>query len=349
MSKPVWHFPPRLGGIDYVNDRSSAYFKDAPVPKLVRELIQNSLDAKHPGFDRPVMVRFSETLVKRDLIGGEDLENHLRSCQERAEREIGPDLASDYSRALSVIEQEGLPCLKVQDLGTIGLNEDRWKALVTQEGAVSKNNGAPGGSFGIGKNAILNVSDLKTVFYSTRLVEGRRGRVEKLQGKATLTGHTDPAGSGQDLQHIGFYSRHDFGPVMGRDIPTFFRLEETGTAVFIMGFNPHASDWVQQIAAATIENFFHAIHHRRLTVEVSAREEEQVMIDHQTIDHLFEQLPPINRGAVHYYRTIRDCGEADVHLTERFKGVGRLRVCVDFAEGAPRRMAHINRQGYADH
>lgn len=345
MTKPAWHFPPRHGGIDYVNDRSSAYFKDAPVPKLVRELIQNSLDAKHRGFDRPVTVRFSETAVERDLIGGDELENHLRSCKERAETEIGPNLASTYSHALSVVERQTIPCLKVQDLGTMGLNEDRWKALVTQEGAVSKSSGAPGGSFGIGKNAILNVSDLKTVFYSTRLVEGRRGRVEKLQGKATLTGHTDPSGSGQDLQHIGFYSRHGSSPVTGREIPTFFRLKETGTAVFIMGFNPHASDWVEQIVAATIENFFHAIHHRRLTVEVSAREENPVLVDHQTIDQLFDQISPINRNAVHYYRTIRDCGEADVYLTQRFRGVGSLRVCVAFTEGAPRRMAHINRNG----
>ena len=95
-----------------------------------------------------------------------------------------------YTNALSVIAKRDIPCLKVQDKGTMGLNDARWKALVTQEGAVSKGSGAPGGSYGIGKNAILNVSDLQTVFYSTRLVEGRKGLVTKLQGKATLTGHS---------------------------------------------------------------------------------------------------------------------------------------------------------------
>ena len=85
--------------------------------------------------------------------------------------------------------EDDIPCLKVQDTGTVGLNSARWKALVVQEGAVSKGGGAPGGSYGIGKNATLNVSDLQTVFYSTRLVEGRKGLVTKLQGKATLTGH----------------------------------------------------------------------------------------------------------------------------------------------------------------
>ena len=70
LTSPTWRFPPRNGGIDYVNDPSSTHFSDAPIAKLVRELIQNSLDAKHDGFADPVTVTFSETTVKRGLIGG---------------------------------------------------------------------------------------------------------------------------------------------------------------------------------------------------------------------------------------------------------------------------------------
>ena len=42
LTRPTWKFPSRNGGIDYVNDPSSAHFSDAPIAKLVRELIQNS-------------------------------------------------------------------------------------------------------------------------------------------------------------------------------------------------------------------------------------------------------------------------------------------------------------------
>ena len=87
--------------------------------------------------------------------------------------------------ALDTVRIRNVPCLKIEDAVTTGLTDRRWNALVLQEGAVSKGNGAPGGSFGIGKNAVMNVSDLQTVFYSTRYVQGRKGRVEKLQGKAT--------------------------------------------------------------------------------------------------------------------------------------------------------------------
>ena len=228
--------------------------------------------------------------------------------------------SSTTARLLSLSGEE-IPCLKVQDTGTMGLNEARWSAVVVQEGAVSKGRGAPGGSFGIGKNAIMNVSDLQTVFYSTRLVEGRNGKV-------TLTGHPDPGGSGDDLQHIGFYGRGEDGPITGRDIPEFFQLDDTGTAVLIMGFNPHASDWVDQVATAVIENFFHAIHHQNLTVRINPEDGSVVRIDHQTIDYLFEQFRPINRNAVHYYRAIRDLNEDDVELTTRFRNLGK-------AQGTP--------------
>ena len=345
LARPTWSFPPRNGGIDYVNDPSSTHFSDDPIAKLVRELIQNSLDAKHDGMGEPVTVTFSETSVKRRLIGGAALERHLRSCLDRATDDDRSDMVDVYANALSVIKRRDIPCLKVQDTGTMGLNDARWKALVIQEGAVSKGTGAPGGSYGIGKNAILNVSDLQTVFYSTRLVEGRKGLVTKLQGKATLTGHSDPGGSKDDLQHIGFYSLKKGGPIMGREIPEFFQLADTGTGVFIMGFNPHSSNWVDQVATAAIENFFYAIHHQNLTVQILPRDGGPVRIDHQTIDYLFERLNPINRDAVHYYRTIRDLPSEDIAATRRFKELGRLSAYIVFAEGSPRRVAHINRNG----
>ena len=122
-------------------------------------------------------------------------------------------------------------------------------------------------------------------------------------------------------------------------------MTETGTSVFIMGFNPHSSDWVNQVATAAIENFFYAIHHQNLTVSIVPENGNPVRIDHQTIDYLFERLTPINRNAVHYYRTIRDLQEGDVEMTRRFKGLGQLKAFIVFAEGSPRRIAHINRNG----
>ena len=103
---------------------------------------------------------------------------------------------------------------------------------------------------------MLNVSDLRTVFYSTRYIQRREGRVEKLQGKATLMDHPNPQDKSESLQHVGFYSMPHGEAVLTTQIPDFFRLDGVGTGVFIMGFNPRSNDWTREVTAAVIENFF---------------------------------------------------------------------------------------------
>ena len=80
--------------------------------------------------------------MKRGLIGGAALQRHLQSCLDRANDDERPDMVDVYTNALSVIKRSDIPCLKVHDTGTIGLNDARWKALVNQEGAVSKSRGS---------------------------------------------------------------------------------------------------------------------------------------------------------------------------------------------------------------
>ena len=79
-------------------------------------------------------------------------------------------IAETYQKALDSLVQPKIRCLKIQDTGTTGLRDDSWDSLVTQEGAVRKLDSMAGGNYGIGKNAVLNVSDLKTVFYCTRYI-----------------------------------------------------------------------------------------------------------------------------------------------------------------------------------
>ena len=191
--KATWQFPPNSGGIDVIQDSSSFHFSDAPIANVVREVIQNSLDAREGGLDR-VTVKFIEESVNPSLVGGYQLIHHLTQCLARARQEERLSIQAVYERALQTASRDSLRCLKIQDTGTTGLKDTKWDALVLQEGSVKKNSGTivPGGSYGIGKNAVLNVSDLMTVFYSTRYVQGRKGRVEKLQGKATLMTHQNP-------------------------------------------------------------------------------------------------------------------------------------------------------------
>ncbi|MCY4578424.1 MAG: hypothetical protein OXD31_05190 [Chloroflexi bacterium] len=333
--------------MDYVQDPSSSHFNEAPIPNLVREVIQNSLDARYDGLSEPVRVTFSEFSVKKALIGGSALERHVRGCRDRAEEKNWPDIAESYQRALDVLSQSEIRCLKIEDSGTTGLKDNLWNSLVTQEGAVNKVGQIAGGAYGIGKNAVLNVSDLNTVFYSTRFI-GRdgpkkrriRGRIDKLQGKATLMSHPDPSASDEMLQHIGFYTDEDGGPLTGaRVIPRDFRLDDTGTGVFIMGFNPRSDDWTAEVAKAAADNYFYAIHHKQLVVSIRPLDGVPIEIVHDTLDNQFTDR---NAPAYFYYRAVR---EAKPRRTKQIDNLGELDTYLLFDENAPRRTGYINRNG----
>ena len=337
-SEAYWQFPPRFGGIDYVQDPSSAYFSDNPLPKLVREVIQNSLDAKEPGLNDPVRVVFVETHVQPHVIGASDLKRHLLACRDRARDDKRANVRKYYDRALTALNAKQIRCLQIVDSGTTGLQGSNWDALVSQEGSVRKPGDSPGGSYGIGKNAVFNVSDLRTVFYSTRCLE--RGRVEKLQGKATLMSHANPNNKKEQVQHIGFFAMPGVKPLLGQEILDFFRLGDVGAGVFIMGFNPRSEEWAREVTHATIENFFYAIHHKRLVVRVKAHKSNEIVVDHETLDPLFESQGN-DKPSYHYYRAIRD---ENPNRTVEIGKIGSLDVHVMIGSG-PRRTAYVNRNG----
>ena len=338
-----WHFPTRNGGIDFIQDASSAHFSDEPIPKLVREVLQNSLDAKESGIYEPVVVKFRSNRIDRRLIGAAQLYKHLTACLNRAKSEhYTPTLIRFYENACKALKSDTVSCLSIIDSQTTGLSDSKWNALVVQEGSVRKSSvGAPGGSYGIGKNAALNVSDIHTVFYSTRYVNGREGRVEKMQGKATLMSHPNPENEDEDVQHIGFYTAQNGEPLLTTKIPDFFKLNEPGAGVFIMGFNPRSSNWMKDVACAVIENFFDAVHKKNLIVEISPENAESVTVNHETIDQLFQDLFSKTPDAFYYYKAIRD---AEVMPTPDIDKAGVLNAQVLIGSG-PRRTAYINRNG----
>ena len=338
-SNSNWQFPPSNKGVDVVNDPSSAHFSDDPVSKLVREVIQNSLDAKESGLTTPVVVRFTETIIRRGLIGAPELKRHLVACRNRSKDEKWFQIRDAYQRALDTLRPRQIRCLKIVDSGTTGLNGAKWDALVFQEGAVQKSGGAPGGSYGIGKNAVFNLSDLQTVFYCTRYLDGRKGRVEKFQGKATLMTHPDPHNESRDLQHIGFFRSSNGEPIFTTQIHKFFRLDEPGTGVFIIGFNPRSQNWADEITSAVIENFFYAIHYKMLVVEIETDEGSKINISHETLDHLFSQSK--RSDSYHYYKSISD---KKVLQTPEIDKIGVIDVHLAIGSG-PRRIAYVNRNG----
>lgn len=328
-----------------MTNSGSHNFRNDPMGKMVREVIQNSLDAHVPDIEDPVIVTFSNDVINAEIIGQKFLALHIMSCLDRTKTdENAKRLRSTYERAAEVVSSKEFQCLSIIDANTQGLQSRSWNALIHQEGAVIKSNATPGGTFGVGKNAPFNLSDINTVFYSTRFLT-RRGRQEQMEGKSILIPHPDPNPdqvTRHTLQHAGFYRKLDSTPIEGRQIPDYFRLSHNGTGIYIVGFNPDGRDWQTESILAILRNFSYAVHHRQLVVNIKTQTDNpQVTISDTTMEELFTYYTSADDKHRNYYFAIR---QKPTYSTKEWKPVGTLNVWVRNNCG-PRRTAYLNRNG----
>ena len=356
-SRPNWHFPPTGGGIEVIQESATTNFRESPLDKFVREVLQNSTDA-HDHNAGPVEVTFREAVYPSELFGAEALIEHTEAACLAATKENQPKLTDQYQKASETLKRPTIRCLNITDQNTTGLAGSKWDALLTKAGAIRKDQTTAGGRFGIGKNAVFNVSTAKTAFYYTCFQDGtgrKRHRVEKWMGKSVLTAHTIGE---ETLQHIGFY-RHSGGqPIEGSAIPDPFRMKTVpgqpntppnGTTITVLGFEPRSADWPQEIAKSAAANFFYAIHRDQLIVKVVDFDGNETRIDRNTLKNIFakhdrgaNQEDPFSR-AHSYYKAIRGQGDiADVKLPAPIDGAVEARIILN---DGPSRSAYVNWNG----
>ena len=349
-----WHFPPSSGGVSYgLTDAARTYFQAGRLRHVAREAIQNSLDSHDTGFPT-VEVALVDCTIAKASFEGDTLESHIAACLLEVERTGATNSERDkevLQRGIDGLRESEVRCLAIIDSGTRGLLPDYWHALVESEGIVQKGGGVSGGSYGIGKNAVFTVSDIFSVFYSTRYLDARRGRVELCQGKARLMTHARPRlnrskakPSARDyLQNTGFFRSGGMKPLMGRsEIPEQFRLPDgASTGIFILGFNPHSDDWVTDVKRAVCENFFMAIGKGQLSVTIQSAIGREVVISNETIDDILGGLES-SQDFYRYYRVSRQ--RQSTHVTTMGPPLGKLDLFLDAADG-PSRTAYLNRKG----
>ena len=350
---PTWRFAPTGGGAEYGKSPGQHYFANDAVTKMVREVLQNSLDHPARGVDT-VDVTFKLIHVEPNAIGVEELKPHIESSLAEVTRDHDSEAIKHYEKMLQAISQPAIPCLAITDTGTTGLQGPNWRNLIFREGTPTNSDGqAKGGSFGIGKNAPFNLSSCNTVIYSTRYLSiAAKGRVEHMAGRSQLVSHDDPNRPDEPdhrLQQIGFLGIHEVKPnmpVAGPQVPQLFRLNQQGTGVFIVFFDTSIHhDWVNETAKATVTQFFYAIHARKMavTIEGDVGTKPRV-ISHDTLDIELENCGPADPTR-HYYQAITENEPILTIPTGRLGQMGSVQVWISTAKGSPRRTAHINRRG----
>lgn len=174
------------------NDPRREYFRrHGPVKSMVRELGQNSLDARSNFAEGPVRIVFElKTVDATSIPDFDNLSAHILAANEATERLAGPN--KDFQKAAQATKQRTVPVLRVSDYNTTGLlgNENDVEsplAALTRTSGVSAKPTGTGGSFGIGAAAGAFNSRLLTVFWTT-MAENRPSEVV-FAGRADLASH----------------------------------------------------------------------------------------------------------------------------------------------------------------
>lgn len=326
MCEIGWNFPSSGGGAQAgFNDPGIETYAGKPFESLAREIIQNSLDAR-VDFDKPVVVAFQvEDILSSEFPKHADFLGIMKKCLQENKQE---DKAGKFfRRAVDILQKPKIACLKVLDYNTTGLRDGKkgddkhgqWHCLVKATGQNTNENSIAGGSYGIGKSAPFAVSDLRTVFYSTRYEEN--GDVMcRAQGKSILVSHKL---KGSDYsQAIGFYGvKNNCEKLTNNDVPELLQRssrEGYGTTLLIPGFSEQKK-WQEKIIAAVISNYFHAIHTKHLEVLIQGSE-DLVVIDAESLPKIFtnKKVNNINKDiskdvatARAYYRAISEYSAID--------------------------------------
>lgn len=308
MSK--WYFP---YGKDIekesVNNARIETFKDDVLGSLAREICQNSLDARYDQ-NHPVRVSFTLKDIKTNEIPDKDsfekIINLSRNTWKMDQK------AQDFlTRYESLLNSRSIQVLKISDYNTSGLEGPKWDALIEKAGTSYKEDIGSAGSFGIGKAAPFASSDLRMVFYNTRL---RSDSIKSIGVTKFISFDMD---DGNTAQGVGYLGSHNKNPMSYETNFCFSKRDEPGTDIFIIGFN-QGSRWKEEIKNSILENFMIAIHQKHLVVDV-----DDIFIDKNSLGDLINNLKLKQFNELkNYYSVLADPNAKKIYLDDRFSRYG---------------------------
>lgn len=332
-----WNFPSSdFGTLNGIGEAGIETFKGTPYKSLAREICQNSLDAKDDS-GKPVIVEFSCSQIDpHSLHDYGTLSSAIDSCLSFWKK--NKKTVDFFSKAQRVAAQQSVPVLRISDFNTKGLtgsNESYntpWQNLVKASGVSDKGDDA-GGSFGIGKSAPFACSDLRTVFYATRDINGLCAS----QGVTRLVSFPVKKGlfqkdTGDITTGIGYYGEK------GRNQPirecrsweSGFSRTVPGTDVYILGFMSKTG-WEDEIIVSVLDDFLISILYGTLEVHVG-----KTIISQSTLGSVVEKYKEQAVSAYNYYLAMTS-KEAHI-ITTDFNGLGEVAIHILIQPGLHRRV-----------
>lgn len=311
--------PRHPGMVTFEGDRATT---------VIREAIQNSLDARVPGSRDAVLVSFQRTDLSKELLATDSLSKHLQYAVESHHNteEIRPV----FERAKLFVEGEGkhpVVSLCISDRNTTGALDYKmgkgkptpWDTLTKGDGLTNKTQKDAAGSFGIGKFASFVATPLRTVLYSTAFYNADNVLSQRFLGKTILVSHED--NNGEAYRRTG-YLGNKFRSLENNNVPEFFRLDQPGTSLYIPGYNALEggfTNWEKESTSIALKNYFHAIIHGRLEIQIGER-----LINKETYDQYLREMA--EHESIHNLARV---SSFEPYASDSFPHIGEILVSID--------------------
>lgn len=340
-------FPPLAGGtVSGLNDAGIETFEGDFATNVVRECVQNSLDAV-VDHSKPVTVSISwHSLPVAQLHFAGQLVEVLGACGDfwrgNAKAKSFFRRAADDARALT------LDALRISDSNTTGLDgadddiDGRWFGLVKSRGVSNQKESGSGGAFGIGKDAPLAGSQFRTVLYSTKTLAGDVA----FQGVSRLVTHRDVE-TGKETQGTGFIGKFDqsgprFLAIRHKDeIPEQFLRTEPGLDVWVLGCRVFKENWELPFIRSALANFWPAVIDKKVRLVIGSK-----TIDHENLAEWMrrERNDDLVSDAYPYYRAVEEKDAKVFHERLPHAGACRLHLLAG-KKDLPRRVCLVRKTG----
>lgn len=347
-----WYFADQPNGQEVgPNNAMEQSFKNHPYASLVRESIQNSLDAVLDKSE-PVVVKFSFMEMQgNDYPEFFELQHHIQGCLDYFPNNHNAKVT--YGPMCKLFEgnkyHDHLGFIRVSDYNTKGMTYEEgntdtpFYAFVRSAGVTVKDNTSAGGSFGFGKAAYYLLSPINTIIVSTCTDDYQK----YFEGAASLCTHTY---KGRKKMAFGYYDDQNGKPITEEsDIPAKFRRSEPGTDINILGFEMEdTGEAIQEMAEAVLRNFWMAIYNGKLVVCIN--DDVEIWKDNieEMMEHYFEDTDDSTRKAGYYnprpyFDAVRLAGSSGKYLLfeDNLPLLGHVCLYVFKKKGATDKIAYI--------
>lgn len=327
-----WHFAPQEGGReDGSNDAMMQNFKSSPYKALVREAVQNSLDAVLDS-SKPVRVEFTFASLKAsNFTNFFGLKQHIEECKEYFHwQEKAQEL---YNGMLSYFKNnlfgKGIGYIKIADYNTKGMDYEagasscKFYAFARAAGVSSKIDQESGGSFGFGKSAYFQLSPIATIFISTLTHKNQ----SVFEGVSWLCSHKH---DGTKVSSVGYYDNNSGQPVDDIEkIPARFQRQEPGTNFYIMGFGDDDREKAtEDMKTEALRSFWYAIYCGKLEITIGSETINRDNLERHLNRYFTDEIDDTAKRGYYnprpYYNAVKQCdGGGNAHcFTEKLPGLG---------------------------